>query len=213
MLIKIKKYYDDYSFRFFNIHVLKLQTELYRKWAWLHKYFFGTPRFIILDPPLKNMNGTPWEFLRSPANMFGLPGMSSAMSENLNKTWENSGLSTTVPGPKIPRSPGTTQDIPGCPTRIDYQSPLSKDPQNSWEYSSRNVLPGLIEVPLQRSQVVLRLLRTSRDVLSDMTTKFPGPKIQRSPGTTQDIPGYPTRIDYQNTTPKDPKKSGIFYQD
>ena len=77
-------------------------------------------------------------------------------------------MTTKVPRPKIPRSPGTTRDILGCPIRHDYQSPRSKSPKKSLEYSGH---PGM-----------------SYQI---MTTKVPGPKIPRSPGTTRDIPGCP----------------------
>ena len=70
---------------------------------------------------------------------------------------------------KVPRCPGTTRDIPGCPTRHDYQSPRSKSPKMSWEYSGH---PRMSYIP-------------------DMTTKVPGPKVPRCPGTTRDIPGCP----------------------
>ena len=62
--------------------------------------------------------------------------------------------------------------------------------------------PGLprtfLTIPEQKSQEVLGQLGTSRDVLADMTTKVLGPKVSRSPGTTQDILGCPTRLDYQS---------------
>ena len=78
----------------------------------------------------------------------------------------------------------TSEDFPSCPiTRHDYQSPV------------------------QRPQEVLRQLRTTWDVLQDMTTKVPGPKNQTSPGTTRDIPGCPTKHDYQSPRSKNPKKS------
>ena len=95
-------------------------------------------------------------------------------------SWDNSGhpgmsyildMTTKVPCPKVLRSPGNTRDIPGCPTRHDYQSPMSKSPKKSWDNSRH---PGMSYIP-------------------DMTTKVPGPKVQRSPGTTWDIPGCPTR--------------------
>ena len=50
-------------------------------------------------------------------------------------TWEILGC------PKdIPRSPGTTRDIPGCPTSHDYHSPRSKYPKKSWDNSG---YPGM----------------------------------------------------------------------
>ena len=86
----------------------------------------------------------------------------------------------------------TSEDFPSCPiTRHDYQSPV------------------------QRPQEVLRQLRTTWDVLKDMTTsqdviymttKVPGPKNQTSPGTTRDIPGCYIH-DYQSPRSKNPKKS------
>ena len=46
------------------------------------------------------------------------------------------------PRTKIPRSPGTTRDIPGCPpTRHDYQSPRSKSPKKSWDNSGHPGTP------------------------------------------------------------------------
>ena len=59
----------------------------------------------------------------------------------------------------------TSEDFPSCPiTRHDYQSPV------------------------ERPQEVLRQLRTTWDVLQDMTTKVPGPKNQTSPGTNSGHP-------------------------
>ena len=114
-------------------------------------------------------------------------------------------MTTKVQGPKVPRSPGTTQDIPGCPiyqtqlpkshvqksqevlgilgtsrdvlyTRHNYQSPMSKSPKKSWDNSGH---------PRMSYQI--------------MTTKVPGPKVPRSPGNTRDIPGCPI---YQTQLPK-----------
>ena len=117
------------------------------------------------------------------------------MSKSPKKSWEYSGhpgmsyqiMTTKVPGSKVPRSPGTTWDILGCPTRHDYQSPMSKSPKKSWEYSGH---PGM-----------------SYQI---MTTKVPCPKVPRSPGTTWDIPGCPTRHDYRSPRSKSPKKSCIL---
>ena len=94
-------------------------------------------------------------------------------SKSPKKSWDNSGqlgtsrnvlpdMTTKVPGPKIPRSSGTTRDIPGCPqtqlpmsqvrslgttrdipgcpTRHDYQSPRSKDPKKSWGNSGHPMM-------------------------------------------------------------------------
>ena len=130
-------------------------------------------------------------------------------------------MTTKVPGPKVPRSPGTTQDILGCPTRLVYQSPRSKSPKKSWDNSGH---PGmsyqacLPKSQVQKSQEVLGQLRTSWDVLPDTTTKVPGPIVPRSHGNTrdmttkvpgtivqrspQDISGFPTRLDYQSPIPR-----------
>ena len=109
-------------------------------------------------------------------------------------------MTTIVPGPKIPRSSGTTweilgcpKDIPrslgtawdilGCPTRHDYQSPRSK-----------------------RSQEVLGQLGTSRDVLPHM---IPKSQVQISQevlgqlGTTWDNLGGPTTHDYHSYRSKE----------
>ena len=48
-----------------------------------------------------------------------------------------------------------------------------------------------LTIPEQISQEVMEQLRTSRDVLPDMTTKVPGLKVPRCPGTTRDILGHP----------------------
>ena len=129
------------------------------------------------------------------------------MSKSPKKSWDNSGhpgmsyqiMTTKVPGPKVPRSPGNTWDIPGYPiyqTQLpkshvqksqevlgqlgtsrdvlpdhDYQSPRSKSPKKSWDNSGH---PGMSYIP-------------------DTTTKVPCPKVLRSPGNTRGIPGCPTR--------------------
>ena len=119
-------------------------------------------------------------------------------------------MTTKVTGPKFPRSPGTTQDIPGCPTMLDYQSFMSKSPKNSWDNSGHprmSLQTSLPKSQVQKSQEVLGQLGTSRDVLPGLTTKVPSLKFPRSPGTTQDIPGCPTRLDYQSPMFKSPKKS------
>ena len=121
-------------------------------------------------------------------------------------------MTTKVPGPKVSRSPGTTQDIPGCPTWLDYQSPCpKKDPKKSRVNSGR---PGmsyqtrLLKSQFQKSQKVLEQLGTSQDVLPDMTTKVPGPKVPRSPGTTQDIPDVLPGLTTKVPCPKIPKCPG-----
>ena len=83
-----------------------------------------------------------------------------------------------------PKTIGRTyEDFPSCPiTRHDYQSPV------------------------QRPQEVLRQLRTTWDVLQDMTTKVPGPKNQTCPGTTRDIPGCYIH-DCQSPRSKEPNMS------
>ena len=118
-------------------------------------------------------------------------------------------MTTKVPRPKVPRSPGTTRDILGCPTRHDYQSPTSKDSKKSWDNSGPGMSykTGLPKSQVQKSQEVLGQLGTSQDVLADMTTKVPGLKVPKSPGNTRDIPRCPIRHDYQSPTSKDPKKS------
>ena len=88
-------------------------------------------------------------------------------------SWNNSGhpgmsYQIRLPSPG-PRSPGTTQDIPGYPTKHDNQSPRLKNSKKSWDNSGHFI--------------------TSQDVLPDMTTKVSGPKIPRSPWKSWDILG------------------------
>ena len=93
-------------------------------------------------------------------------------------------ITTKIPGP---RSPGTTRDIPGCPTRHDYQSPTSRNPKKSWDNSGHPGMSYRTRLPksqVQKSQEVWDNFGTSRDVLPDTTTKVPGSKIPRSLGTT-----------------------------
>ena len=87
-------------------------------------------------------------------------------------------MTTNISVQKIPGSPGTTRDILGCPTKHDYQSPRSKNPKNSLDN------PGYP--------------RISQDVLPDLTTRVPGPNIPRYPETARDIPGCPSKHDYQS---------------
>ena len=135
----------------------------------------GLPRTFLTIPEQKSQEvlgqlGTSRDDL--PDMTTKVPGpKSQEVLGILGTSWDVlADMTTKVLGPKVSRSPVTTQDIPGCPTRLDYQSPMSN----------------------KISQEVLGQLRTSRDVLADMTTKVPDPKVPRSPGTTQDILGCHT---------------------
>ena len=74
-----------------------------------------------------------------------------------------------VPGLKIPRSPGKTRDILGCPTRYDYHSPRSKEVLGQLRIS-RDVLPNMATaVPDLKILEVLGQLRISQKVPPGMT--------------------------------------------
>ena len=119
-------------------------------------------------------------------------------------------MTTIVPGPNIPRSPGSTWDIPGCPKDIPRSPGTTQDNLGG---------PTTHDYYSYRSKEVLGQLSISRDVLPDTTTIVPGSKIPRSPGitceilgcpkdilrspgTTRDIQGCPTRHDYQSPRSK-----------
>ena len=167
---------------------------------------------------------------RSPGTTRDIPGCpsrhdyQSPRSKSPKKSWDNSGHSGMSyyqsPMSKSPKKSWDNSGHPGCPSRHDYQSPRSKSPMKSWDNSGHPGLSYQTWLPksqVQKSQEVLGQLGTSRDVLPDMTTKVPGPKVLKSP--TRDISGCPSRHDYQSPRSKSPKKSwdnsghpGISYQ-
>ena len=150
-----------------------------------------------------------WEFS-------GHPGMSYQTCPTRSSGNTRDDYQSPKSGPKVPRSPGTTRDIPGCPTR-DIPECILGQLGTSWD-----VLPDMTtKVPCPKVPRSPEILGTSRDVLPDhdyqsprskspkkswdnlghpgmsyqiMTTKVPCPKVPRSPGTTWDIPGCPTRL-------------------
>ena len=173
----------------------------------------GTSREVLASPRLKKNALIPkmhQVLLYCDPNDLEYPGMSYQTTLSKSQVPRSPGttqdipgcpanMTTKISGPNIPGSPGTTTDILGCPTKHDYQSPSLKIPRNPG--TTGNILPnGTTKVPGPK---IPRIPWTTRDIpeyprMSYQTTRVPGPNIPRYPETARDIPRCPTKHDYQS---------------